>query len=125
MEIFGRKRRCRVNTLKRYGIEWTGPKTPIAVPMKDGHWTPWHLAQERIAELEDKLKMASLLCKPESLRIHNIEQQAKGIIFIRQKTYNKDAELLIEHGLNGSDCKRISAWLDYELQQLRDKGGAE
>jgi hypothetical protein len=41
-----------VNTLKRYGIEWTGPKTPIAVPMKDGHWTPWHLAQERIAELE-------------------------------------------------------------------------
>jgi hypothetical protein len=41
-----------VNTLKRYGIEWTGPKTPIAVPMKDGHWTPWHLAQEGIAELE-------------------------------------------------------------------------
>jgi hypothetical protein len=41
-----------VNTLKRYGIEWTGPKTPIAVSMKDGHWTPWHLAQERIVELE-------------------------------------------------------------------------
>jgi hypothetical protein len=45
-----------VNTLKRYGIEWTGPKTPIAVPMKDGHWTPWHLAQERIAELEKEVQ---------------------------------------------------------------------
>jgi hypothetical protein len=61
----------------------------------------------------------------DAIKAHNLEQQAKGIIFIRQKTYNKDAELLIDHGLNGSDCKRISAWLDYELQQLHEqaKGG--
>jgi hypothetical protein len=24
--------------------------------MKDGHWTPWHLAQERIAELEKEVQ---------------------------------------------------------------------
>jgi hypothetical protein len=59
-----------VNTLKRYGIEWTGPKTPIAVPMKDGHWTPWHLAQERIAELEDALE--------ESHRVAEVLNESNG-----------------------------------------------
>lgn len=41
------------NALERYGLEWTGVKTaPVAVKMADGYWTPWHLAQQRIAELE-------------------------------------------------------------------------
>jgi hypothetical protein len=30
--------------LLRYGIECAGPKDPIAIPMDDGYWTPWHLA---------------------------------------------------------------------------------
>jgi hypothetical protein len=30
--------------LPRYGIRWNGPTAPIAVPMADGYWTPWHLA---------------------------------------------------------------------------------
>lgn len=30
--------------LPRYGIRWNGPQGPIAVPMPDGYWTPWHLA---------------------------------------------------------------------------------
>jgi hypothetical protein len=35
--------------------------------------------RKSIAELEDKLQMASLLCKPESLRTHNLEQQVKSL----------------------------------------------
>jgi hypothetical protein len=35
--------------LIRYGIEWVGPKDPIAVPMEDGYWTPWHLANEKLS----------------------------------------------------------------------------
>jgi Site-specific DNA methylase len=31
-------------TLPRYGIQWNGPQEPIATPMPDGYWTPWHLA---------------------------------------------------------------------------------
>jgi hypothetical protein len=30
--------------LLRYGIESAGPKDPIAIPMDNGYWTPWHLA---------------------------------------------------------------------------------
>lgn len=30
--------------LQRYGVQWNGPDQPIAVPMPDGYWTPWHLA---------------------------------------------------------------------------------
>lgn len=30
--------------LPRYGIRWNGPDEPLAVPMVDGYWTPWHLA---------------------------------------------------------------------------------
>lgn len=30
--------------LPRYGLRWNGPDKPLAVPMEDGYWTPWHLA---------------------------------------------------------------------------------
>lgn len=30
--------------LPRYGLRWNGPTTPLSVPMDDGYWTPWHLA---------------------------------------------------------------------------------
>jgi hypothetical protein len=33
--------------LPRYGIRWDGPDQPLAVPMADGYWTPWHLAESR------------------------------------------------------------------------------
>lgn len=34
--------------LVRYGVQWTGPKTPICVLANDGYWTPWHIAQETV-----------------------------------------------------------------------------
>lgn len=34
--------------LPRYGLRWEGPahglRQPLAVPMDDGYWTPWHIA---------------------------------------------------------------------------------
>jgi hypothetical protein len=44
--------------LPRYGLRWNGPQQPLAVPMDDGYWTPWHLAdqlQTRVSELESVL----------------------------------------------------------------------
>ncbi|CAM3899265.1 hypothetical protein CCOS865_02167 [Pseudomonas reidholzensis] len=40
--------------LPRYGLRWNGPQQPLAVPMVDGYWTPWHLA-ERLREERDGL----------------------------------------------------------------------
>ena len=44
--------------LERYGLKWTGPKDFVAKPMRDGYWTPWHIAQDRIATLEQQLEAA-------------------------------------------------------------------
>lgn len=41
--------------LPRYGLRWNGPERPVPVPMKDGYWTPYHLAAGRVAELEGAL----------------------------------------------------------------------
>lgn len=32
--------------LPRYGVRWSSAEHPLAVPMPDGYWTPWHLADE-------------------------------------------------------------------------------
>lgn len=39
--------------LVRYGIRWNGPREPIADPtLPGGYWTPWHIAQKRLQELD-------------------------------------------------------------------------
>lgn len=34
--------------LPRYGLRWNGPTEPLVVPMDDGYWTPWHIANVAI-----------------------------------------------------------------------------
>lgn len=42
--------------LIRYGIRWAGPREPIAdYTLPGGYWTPWHIAQQRIEQLEREL----------------------------------------------------------------------
>ena len=38
--------------LPRYGLRRNGPSQPLSVPMDDGYWTPWHLAEALRAENE-------------------------------------------------------------------------
>jgi hypothetical protein len=38
--------------LPRYGLRWNGPEQPLATPMEDGYWTPWHLADHYKARCE-------------------------------------------------------------------------
>jgi hypothetical protein len=40
-----------IPTLSRWGIKWQGPENPICVPMNDGYWTPWNLAEKEINAL--------------------------------------------------------------------------
>lgn len=40
------------NGLPRYGLRWNGPQQPLATPMDDGYWTPWHLANELLKDAE-------------------------------------------------------------------------
>ena len=36
------------SNLERYGLEWTTPNSAVCIPMLDGYWTPFHIAQERL-----------------------------------------------------------------------------
>jgi hypothetical protein len=42
--------------LPRYGLRWDGPDQPVAVPMDDGYWTPFHLAAAAAAVAADDLR---------------------------------------------------------------------
>lgn len=39
--------------LPRFGLRWNGPGQPLSVPMDDGYWTPWHLANSAADHSED------------------------------------------------------------------------
>jgi hypothetical protein len=45
--------------LPRYGLRWNGPQQPLATPMDDGYWTPWHLADQLKAESDRNAKNAA------------------------------------------------------------------
>jgi hypothetical protein len=42
--------------LPRYGLRWNGLEQPVAVPMDDGYWTPFHLAAAAAAVAADDLR---------------------------------------------------------------------
>jgi hypothetical protein len=46
--------------LPRYGIRWNDKGEPLSVPMVDGYWTPWHLADRHAHEMSEieKLRLA-------------------------------------------------------------------
>lgn len=37
--------------LKRYGVTWGGGEGPLLTELSDGYWTPWHIAEEELAQL--------------------------------------------------------------------------
>lgn len=41
--------------IPRYGLQWSGPKSFVATPMRDGYWTPWHIAQAEIERMRAAL----------------------------------------------------------------------
>ena len=48
--------------LPRYGLRWNGPQQPLATPMDDGYWTPWHLADQINSENERYRKYGCDTC---------------------------------------------------------------
>lgn len=59
------------NGLPRYGLRWNGPQQPLATPMDDGYWTPWHLANELRKDAE----------RYQWLRSRNLETISHGGVF--------------------------------------------
>lgn len=96
--------------LQRYGLEWQGPELPVCVPMPDGYWTPWHVAQAEIERLQkykadtndlrEKLgdsPAARMVIELEMLRVQAREQQSMRLAIQEfADSVARDARLLNE-----------------------------
>lgn len=68
--------------MPRYGLRWNGPRQPVSVPMADGYWTPWHLAEAECEHLKDcqenaMLHMTGLVSERDTLRQQLAELRAQ------------------------------------------------
>lgn len=54
--------------LPRYGLRWNGPDNPATLPMDDGYWTPWHLAQAEIDRLRGAVLPTGYALVPKSMQ---------------------------------------------------------
>lgn len=64
--------------LPRYGLRWNGPSSPLAVPMEDGYWTPWHLSDQLKSENRALRKDAE---RYRWLRSRDLETVSRGGVF--------------------------------------------
>lgn len=59
--------------LPRYGLKWNGPSQPLSVPMDDGYWTPWHLAQAECEKLRELLLQSAPIVHAHAGASHMLE----------------------------------------------------
>ena len=67
--------------LKKERDEFHDSLVTVELLVSDYRIANAELEKER-DEMGDKLAMASLLCRPESLQVHNLEQQAKAVKYL-------------------------------------------
>lgn len=73
-----------MSELRRYGIKWNGPESPIATEMKDGYWTPFHIAADIITKL--KTEYIEVLFQQEKVNCSDCDNLAKAR-GLSQETY--------------------------------------
>lgn len=76
--------------LPRYGIRWNGPTSPLAVPMDDGYWTPWHLAANA---LETKVNALRGEVRDEWIRRQTVERDRDSARAERDAALQEVAQL--------------------------------
>jgi hypothetical protein len=64
-----------METLQRYDLHWPNNTEFVCVPMPDGYWTPWHIADHEVTRL--KIEKAELL--------EALEDMLSGWRYIRQQ----------------------------------------
>ena len=101
--------------LPRYGLRWNGPTDPVSVPMDDGYWTPWHLAQAQIQQA--RIKAEDERDEARALRTVDREKAQREMLLLKQRVAD------LKHAL-GTDA---TGWFDRfnQAQRERDEARAE
>lgn len=74
----------------------------------------WHLNGE-IAEWDDLFTVEAY---QEYVKKFAIEKKLEMLREAREPFYQKKADLALIYGIGGSDCKKVTAWFDSEIEKL-------
>lgn len=69
--------------MPRYGIRWNGPSQPLAVPMDDGYWTPWHMADAAAGSLQARIDALMLEHCPDEMTPEQIAEWERHQVPVR------------------------------------------
>jgi hypothetical protein len=106
----------------RYGIRWNGPTEPITVPMEDGYWTPWHLADIAIAKVERERDEARAEVTRQRGVVEDLEYLEQEILRLFPYSYDDDSE---EEEADPSECLGYAAREMRQITRQRDEARAE
>ena len=65
--------------LPRYGLRWNGPDQPVATPMEDGFWVPWHLAQKEVEALRRKCGLDGEKLEALGMMYENVQREVESL----------------------------------------------
>lgn len=94
--------------LPRYGLGWNGPGNPLAVPMDDGYWTPWHLADAEIKALQ--------ALRESDQRPLDIRMKEAGMQTVEEMLTNDPLEGFFRHA-GVRDLDTFQQWLDMKYRE--------
>lgn len=87
--------------LPRYGLKWNGPDQPLAVPMADGYWTPWHIAAAKPHPAPETIETFKL---PFEVKIGN-NSFGKGVSF---KTFLDSANRYYSYAMESTNTAPVA-----------------
>lgn len=97
--------------LPRYGLQWNGPERPVATPMPDGFWTPYHVAADHIEALERENTQLKALQDDDALTAAYMGGSASRNNEVR-KLEREKAELAKEVERLQEGLRRIESHID-------------
>jgi len=101
--------------MPRYGFRWNGPTDPLAVPMSDGYWTPWHLASAEVQRLTDERDKART-------RLAMMTDWHENMCRSSERGWAQEAERTRERDEARADVERLTDARDELIVRVVDQG---
>lgn len=110
--------------LPRYGIKWNGPTSPLAVPMDDGYWTPYHLAVTNQAEVKAQAVENARNCYNEVLEFVLSERDLDFLRCWVEGDWEAINEEWPEFNIRSEAQLRLMQESGYDINKLRQQAKA-
>lgn len=83
-----------MSDLERWGINWNAPHGPLVEQMPDGYWTPWFLADARLARAYALLNRAAWLLDGNTVEVGTAPKFVREVrAFLRDADTTRGTEV--------------------------------